>query len=131
MTVVLTKYEPIGLPGAPTALWYLEVTAAVSGATPAIGNGIFINQRNTVSSLDDLFASVASASALVELPLEKDAAENQSYYRTDLAKFLCRSAAELEDVWNSLCSDVQMLVNDWNKTSTVSTTATVTIAPTI
>lgn len=129
MTVALTKLEPVQLPQAPTALWYLEVTAVVTDGTPSIGNSIFIYQRNTVPGLDDLFCAVASASALMDIPLEKDATAANSYYRVDKAQFLCRSMTELDGIWETLKSDVQLLVDDWAKIPTAVPTATVTISP--
>lgn len=125
MTITLTRHEPVGQQTTEglTALWYLLVTAAVAGADSQ-DSRIFVYQRSGDPALGDRFVAVASAAAMRDMP----AAPNESpYYRHDRAEFLCRSAAELDEVWQALQDDALLLANDWSKLSSASTGVTATI----
>jgi len=128
VTVTLTKQEPRlqTLPNhGGTALWLLTVSAIVADAQGADSN-IFVYQRSPQAGLGDRFAAVASASQLRDLPL---ASGSGSYYRYNLAVFLCRSAVELDATWVQLQSDVRLLVRDWDKLQTTQNAESVTITP--
>jgi len=128
--VTLLKQEPrlqtLPLHSA-TALWSLTVTATVTDPYGS-DNNIFVYQINPNDDVGDRFVAVCSVSTLQSLPALK-AVSSGSYYRNNMAVFLCRSMDELDTVWAKLQSDVQMLVRDWDKLHGAAVSSSVVISP--
>lgn len=117
MQVTLTKHEPVVQQDAErrTALWYMEVTAEVAPDSSNSGSALFVYQIQPLQGLGDRFCAVASAAQMRDTPEGRDKAGESAFYRTSNAQFLCRSAAEMDDVWRAVQSDVRLLVRDWEK----------------
>lgn len=67
---------------------------------------------------EDLFRCVASVHDLYEFPKNNKVSVSDlyqiPYYRTNIAVFFCRSAQELERLWEQIKKDTKDLVNNFN-----------------
>ena len=94
--------------------WPLRVTAEADGSMPA---EIFVYHAGMPGQPDqDRFECVASVQQLSEIPLGRPATSDVlaiPYYRRAVMEVWCRTAAQAEEAWESLQTELDVLVENW------------------
>ena len=106
-------------------VWPLKATATAVGIEPEI----FVYHAAVAGSPEttDVFECIASVSQMQEIPKAKPSADTP-YYRTASLLFVCRSAAEADELWANILEDVQELVQNTGALAALQDEETVVIS---
>jgi hypothetical protein len=104
------------LPDTKIQAWALSVQATGTG----MPGEIFVYHKGSENDPipGDKFECIASVSQLEEIP-KGTPTTTIPYYRVSQADFICRSASEADEIWETIKSEVQTLISNFQDTATL------------